>query len=181
MRVTLVQFSITLIIISTMCSRSCSTFISSKLKKESIVSKCALFGKTIYIKRDDLSNLNNAAPVSGNKIRKLLFLDHYLHDFEHKRLSSTTSKSNGLVIGSFGGYQSNAMYAIAQLTSLYENCKFVYFTKNLPSDIVTNPIGNLKSVMQHPNFYVRRFYSLSYFPIIFITYSLYFMILLCCI
>lgn len=126
---------------------------SASLYKKSIVSKRILFGKEVFIKRDDLVKIG---AISGNKIRKLEYLKSYLHDKptryddhdNNSNISQSSLYKNTTVIGSYGGYQSNAMLAIAKLTAIHKHCEFVYFTKNIPDDILKYPTGNLKSAIE---------------------------------
>ena len=103
--------------------------------------KVRLFDRSIFIKRDDLLSING---ITGNKVRKLKFLDNINpHHFPH-------------IIASYGGYQSNAMIALAKCIKHYSptpstttqgHTTFVYFTKNIPHDIMDNPSGNLKEAV----------------------------------
>lgn len=84
----------------------------------------------MFIKRDDLLEFHG---VTGSKLRKFysLLLDDSLRDSTH--------------IVSYGGAQSNAMYALARLAS-FRGKKFVYFTRRTSSRLQSTP-GNLKSAL----------------------------------
>lgn len=98
-----------------------------------------IFNKTFHIKRDDLLNVNG---ITGNKIRKLSFFKQFLPEYSsHVKIPR--------IIASYGGYQSNAMSAIAQLVAQIPSSKFLYFTKNLSKELLAKPIGNLKSALSN--------------------------------
>ena len=105
----------------------------------SVVTKHVIFGRKIFIKRDDLLNYNG---ISGNKVRKLEYFIQYIGELS--KLTSTAT-----VVGSYGGYQSNAMFAISSMVSANKNCKFVYFVKNIPLHLTSTTSGNLKSALLH--------------------------------
>lgn len=106
----------------------CAMIIQSK-QSTSIMTNGYFAGKLIHFKRDDL--LLNCM-VSGNKARKFEFL------CSQPRLPSR--------ICSYGGIQSNAMSAIANIVfSRKSKSKFLYFTRKIPSWLKNNPIGNQNS------------------------------------
>ena len=108
-----------------------SLFATTKSTTISPVTKSYLFGRQFYIKRDDLLVIGG---INGNKVRKLKFLIDSPNEYTD--------------VFSFGGYQSNAMVAIAKLVRENRNIKqFTYFTKHLPHDLLMNPVGNLKIAM----------------------------------
>ena len=80
-----------------------------------------LFGRNIYIKRDDLSN-----GVNGNKARKFSWI---------------LNNCNDMVYGSYGGIQSNSMNALSVIANA-QNKPFVYFTDSTYN--VATARGNLK-------------------------------------
>lgn len=96
------------------------------------MSKVRIFGKELYIKRDDLNIVNG---INGNKARKFKFL----------------SSSPFETIVSFGGIQSNSMLAIAK--SIVENNlnsrQFLYITKHIPKKLKESPIGNFKTALNY--------------------------------
>ena len=114
--------------------------ISNKLFSTSIIDVCSdtiierhlVFGREIYIKRDDLCHLSNIQTITGNKVRKLKGI-HDLAIFP------------SLVI-SHGGTQSNAMRAIALLCKS-KQAKFVYFSRRLPQVLSDYPSGNFKDAI----------------------------------
>ncbi len=94
------------------------------------VSELEVFGKKWFIKRDDLLD----PQVNGNKARKFY-----------------TFAANGfkaISVISYGGAQSNAMYAISVLAKL-QGVEFIYYTKKLPSLLVASPTGNLKAALEN--------------------------------
>jgi len=93
--------------------------------------KITFQNKEIYIKRDDLLH----PFFNGNKARKL----HYLiktRNFEFDHLIS------------WGGSQSNAMYALSSLANL-KKWEFTYFTHQIDPVIKNNPSGNLKNALEN--------------------------------
>jgi len=87
-------------------------------------SKVQYNGFTFYVKRDDLLD----SRFNGNKARKLYsFLTHSLDDID--------------TIISYGGVQSNAMYAISELAKLKQK-KFIYYIKQLNKTIQVNNTSN---------------------------------------
>lgn len=117
----------------------------------SLVTKHVVFGRQIFIKRDDLLNYNG---ISGNKVRKLEFFMQYVSEL---KASNTTTT----VFGSYGGCQSNAMYAISAMVSANKNCKFVYFVKNMPLSLKVSPSGNLKTALMQHGMIVRSILSIT--------------------
>ena len=85
-----------------------------------------VFGKSVYIMREDLLNVSG---LSGNKARKLYYLAQ-LDPFPRN-------------IVSYGGVQSNSMEAISCL-AYQRRGTFYYFTKKVPKFLKANPIGNYK-------------------------------------
>jgi len=79
------------------------------------VTSVNIFGREVFIKRDDILN---ECGLSGNKARKFMHFSN---------LENTPS-----VVGSFGGLQSNSMLAIATMASTIPGCSFVYFVKRTP-------------------------------------------------
>ena len=127
------------LVISTLILSISSLPIALSMPLSSTFTKVRLFDRSIFIKRDDLLSVNG---ITGNKVRKLKFLDNInSRNFPH-------------TIASYGGYQSNAMIALAKCikhysptTSTRGHTRFVYFTKNIPHDIMNNPSGNLKEAL----------------------------------
>ena len=83
-------------------------------------------GRSFYIKRDDLLD----TCLSGNKLRKLYTL-----------LNTPSKKYKNII--SYGGTQSNAMYAISCLCK-QKGWEFHYYTKNLPQFLKDGVEGNLE-------------------------------------
>lgn len=94
------------------------------------VDKISLFGREIFILRDDL-----LGEFSGNKARKLeYFLRSDLSGFDK--------------IVSFGSSQSNAMYALS-LFARNKGLKFLYVSEHISEFLKSNPIGNYKFALQN--------------------------------
>jgi len=87
-------------------------------------------GRSFYIKRDDLID----PCLSGNKYRKLYTL-------------LKIPKQNYTKIISYGGGQSNAMYAIACLCHA-KGWAFHYYTKTLPQVLKDGAVGNLELAIE---------------------------------
>jgi 1-aminocyclopropane-1-carboxylate deaminase len=86
------------------------------------------FGRKWLVKRDELLDKE----INGNKARKLY-----------------TFAAHGFgvhTVISYGGAQSNAMYALSVLTKS-QGAEFVYYAKKLPSLLVDSPTGNLKAAL----------------------------------
>ncbi len=99
--------------------------------RDSRIDEISLFGRKFYIKRDDLLE----SRFNGNKARKFYkFLVDDLFDIEE--------------IVSYGGAQSNAMYALSNLAQL-KNKKFTYYAKTLASYLRENIEGNLKNALEN--------------------------------
>lgn len=112
--------------------------------------------KKIFFLRDDLLQLSNPrlhrlpqdeaeqVPeqandfISGNKIRKFYSL--------YKKLEGDSSQFPRL-IQSYGGAQSNAMLALARISS-WGSARFVYYTNKLPTFLSNAPNGNLKRALE---------------------------------
>lgn len=115
----------------TVFSSSFSSSSLSYLSRNSPVTKHNLFGRQVFVKRDDLLNFHG---LSGNKARK----------FYH--LASLEQFPKHLI--SFGGIQSNSMLALAQLVQSKkestndESIRFTYFTKAIPKFLKMSPSGN---------------------------------------
>ncbi|HIC43157.1 MAG TPA: pyridoxal-phosphate dependent enzyme [Sulfurimonas sp.] len=90
------------------------------------VDEVSFEGRRFYIKRDDLID----ACLSGNKYRKLYTL-------------LQTPSNKYLKIISYGGSQSNAMYALSCLCQK-KGWEFHYYTKNLPQFLKDGVDGNLE-------------------------------------
>ena len=85
----------------------------------------------IFIKRDDLVHPR----INGNKARKFESLLH-IGQNEIENLIS------------WGGAQSNAMYALSWIAK-YNNWKFHYYCKTLPEWVRNNPAGNLCTALEN--------------------------------
>lgn len=95
------------------------------------IQKINIFGKNIYLKRDDLISLE----FSGNKFRKL---SYYL-DSDFLNIES---------IVSYGGIQSNMMYSLSCLAKI-RNWQFIYYTKNISNQVKILKEGNYFSAIQN--------------------------------
>ena len=134
--------------------------------------RTVLKGRPFWVKRDDLLQLalpgssspphlkpQSAAHVDGNKARKFK---------ELVKLLSWNQGSRVEVIGSYGGFQSNSMAALASIvaaenaarrdeTSLVDgllrhppSLDLVYFTpKGIPGWLKQNPVGNFKTAIDN--------------------------------
>lgn len=94
------------------------------------VTELEAFGAKWFVKRDELLDKE----INGNKARKLYTFA--AHGF----------KTNAVI--SYGGAQSNAMYAISALAKA-QGVDFVYYAKKLPSLLANSPTGNLKAALQN--------------------------------
>lgn len=126
-----------------------STAVKAMMKTTTPITTVTLFGRVMHIKRDDLScytddnNFRTASSspfiINGNKARKFRYLiDRYATDKEAPRHT---------VIATCGGYQSNAMLALARIAAMNKNISFYYFTKEIPSRIKNNSVGNLHAAL----------------------------------
>ena len=103
-----------------------------------------LFGRNIYIKRDDLATLPvSEGLISGNKVRKLRSIFNVI---------SATSQPPTTIV-SYGGSQSNAMRAIALLVQgvnreFKKTHTFTYCTRKIPAHLKQTPSGNLLTAIQ---------------------------------
>jgi 1-aminocyclopropane-1-carboxylate deaminase/D-cysteine desulfhydrase-like pyridoxal-dependent ACC family enzyme len=91
------------------------------------IHQTTVFGRNLYIKRDDLCRFNPDIGITGNKVRKLQGL-YDLFPFPSTVLS-------------YGGSQSNAMRALALLTESKES-EFIYFTRTISKSLKEFPEGN---------------------------------------
>jgi len=98
-----------------------------KLDK-SPITELGFLGRKWLIKRDELLD----EQINGNKARKLY------------RFAKNGFGANTVI--SYGGAQSNAMYAISVLAKA-QNVKFIYYAKKLPSILKESPSGNLKAAL----------------------------------
>ena len=122
------------------------------------ITAVTLFGRVMHIKRDDLScctqdDDNHCAAsssttttssssfiINGNKARKFRYLiDSYS--------GIVTTPRHNTAIATCGGYQSNAMLALARIAAMNKNISFYYFTKEIPSHIKKNSVGNLHAAL----------------------------------
>lgn len=94
------------------------------------VTELEAFGRKWLVKRDELLDKE----INGNKARKLYTFA--AHGF----------KTNAVI--SYGGAQSNAMYAISALAKA-QGVDFVYYAKKLPSLLANSPTGNLKAALEN--------------------------------
>jgi len=95
----------------------------------------SMFGRSMYVKRDDLcADHTSSININGNKARKF----RYLMD---SRIDSISLRHT--TIASCGGYQSNAMLALAKI-AMSKNINFYYFTRDIPSHVKSSLVGNLK-------------------------------------
>ena len=98
--------------------------------QRSVIQTITVNGRDYFLKRDDLLE-----PISGNKARKLEGL-----------LNQDLSDVQRLV--SYGGAQSNAMLALAQLANLLNIC-FDYYTRPVPKWLKASPNGNLQEALSY--------------------------------
>jgi 1-aminocyclopropane-1-carboxylate deaminase/D-cysteine desulfhydrase-like pyridoxal-dependent ACC family enzyme len=91
-------------------------------------SRITVRGKSVHVKRDDLFRLGN---LHGNKARKL------------KLLSSLDPPPEGFV--SYGGFQSNAMGALAGLSQA-RGCEFLFYLQRAPTEreLASSSTSNFK-------------------------------------
>ena len=87
--------------------------------------------KSFIVKRDDLTH----PIISGNKAYKFYWLVQRL-----------PNASDIKTIISYGGSQSNAMLALAQIAAAF-NCRFEYWSRPLPKHVRGNLQGNLKQAL----------------------------------
>lgn len=131
-------------------SRVSSTFAMYSTRQESnIITTSAkispieqhnIFGRSIFIKRDDLLCLENCPDLNGNKVRKL------------KNLATTEPFPR--VVLSQGGSQSNAMRALAilvqskqQLHNQDSKVRFLYCSKAIPDSLRSTARGNYAAAL----------------------------------
>lgn len=93
--------------------------------------KISCFKRETYIKRDDLIH----PFFNGNKARKLQYL-------------AETHKNEIDQVISWGGCQSNAMYALSCLSRL-KKWTFTYYTRQITPFVKKNPVGNLKHALEN--------------------------------
>lgn len=98
---------------------------------KSPLQKIVVRGHEILVKRDDL--LESPSGLCGNKLRKFGALERTIQNYD--------------MIVSWGGVQSNALAALARLSSFHE-VRFVYFTKYISSWLRNAPLGNFKTGME---------------------------------
>jgi 1-aminocyclopropane-1-carboxylate deaminase len=91
------------------------------------IQQTTIFGRDLYIKRDDLCIFNPDIGITGNKVRKLQGL------YDSFPFPST--------VFSYGGSQSNAMRALALLTES-KGSEFIYFTRTISKSLKEVPEGN---------------------------------------
>lgn len=89
----------------------------------------------VSVKRDDLLGPNPG--MSGNKVRKLAFLQNLLGARPHSYHR----------IVSWGGNQSNAMLAIANFAQQH-GLQFDYYTPPVPKQLLLEPEGNFGASLQ---------------------------------
>ena len=100
----------------------------------SIIEEIQLFGRNIYLKRDDLLHDD----FSGNKARKFAYiLEDKFGEFD-----------NISHIISHGSNQSNAMYSLSVLAKL-KDWKYTYYTNHLSDTLKDNLQGNLKYALEN--------------------------------
>lgn len=96
--------------------------------QHSVVDTIHFAGRDYYLKRDDL-----LTPIAGNKARKLYGV-----------LQQDLSAYQQIV--SYGGAQSNAMLALAQLSQQL-SLPFHYYSRAVPKWLTQKPLGNLKQAL----------------------------------
>lgn len=110
------------------------------MKNLAPLSKISLFGREIYILRDDLlgdiyDTNDPHRELNGNKARKLAFLQN-----------ADLGKFDEII--SHGSNQSNAMYALSVFAKIHR-LKFRYVISHLGQNLRTNSSGNLKSALEN--------------------------------
>lgn len=90
-----------------------------------------IFGRNIFLKRDDL--MKSIGGLNGNKGRKLFSL--------------TIKKPFPTIVASFGGVQSNSMMALAKCCA-NNRARFLYFVRNIPKSLDDFPIGNYRLALE---------------------------------
>lgn len=89
-----------------------------------------LRGRRVAVLRDDLFRFG---ALRGNKARKMQWMAR-----EH---------GSDVHVVSWGGVQSNAMASLARLCA-EKQWKFTYITRDIPKDLVANPVGNLRTALR---------------------------------
>jgi 1-aminocyclopropane-1-carboxylate deaminase/D-cysteine desulfhydrase-like pyridoxal-dependent ACC family enzyme len=107
--------------------------IHSQTMRISPISIVEMFERSIFVKRDDLL-MCGLECLSGNKGRKFKPL-------------ITSSGIFGENVVSYGGAQSNAMLALARISSA-QGTKFTYITKKIPQTLREKPIGNYRTALE---------------------------------
>jgi hypothetical protein len=98
----------------------------------SSVSSVSLFGRSVFIKRDDLL-VSGSCQLNGNKGRKF------------KHLLSIGKAPQAIV--SYGGTQSNSMLALSRIAES-RGMDFRYICRKVPAHLARNPIGNYRAALQ---------------------------------
>ena len=108
------------------------------------VTKHRMYGKTIYIKRDDLLDVHG---LSGNKARKYFKL---LNDtIADRDIEASKGRHSRYHLISHGGIQSNSMLALSQIAQMNPKYKFTYFTRTIPKFLKKSPIGNYQRALSY--------------------------------
>ena len=96
-----------------------------------------IFGRRIFIKRDDMLTQLKQAMINGNKGRKLKYL--------FKGITESTD------FASYGGVQSNSMLALSRIAKFHKT-NLHYFTAPIPSALKLDPCGNYREAINlHTN------------------------------
>ena len=97
--------------------------------QDSVIETIHFNDRDYFLKRDDL-----LTPIAGNKARKL-----------HGLLQTDLSQYQQII--SYGGAQSNAMLALAQLCQLID-LPFHYCSRPVPKWLIKKPLGNLREALK---------------------------------
>lgn len=99
---------------------------ASKTALHNSMSMTKLFGRQVFVKRDDLQ-FKYGEGLSGNKGRKF------------RSLLTSSEQHSHLV--SYGGAQSNTLLALSQIAAS-RKCSLHYYTQTIPTRLKVKPIGN---------------------------------------
>mmetsp|Transcript_31628 Transcript_31628/g.68080 ORF Transcript_31628/g.68080 Transcript_31628/m.68080 type:complete len:217 (+) Transcript_31628:88-738(+) len=105
---------------------------SALRRAHSSVSAVSLFGRPVFIKRDDLL-VSCSCQLNGNKGRK----------FKHLLSSDKAPPA----ILSYGGTQSNSMLALSKIAES-RGLDFRYICRKVPAHLASNPMGNYRAALQ---------------------------------
>lgn len=110
---------------------------------KSIVEPIEFRGRRIWLKRDDL-----ITPIGGNKARKCYGLFSGSDSVDSIDFINSVDWDKVERIVSWGGAQSNAMLALAEVAQLMEK-EFVYYCQRVPGWLLSDPIGNFLQALSY--------------------------------